>query len=232
MLPGSASSLAWHLLTRLGEIQILLPAMLAAAWIARREAPRMAGRWIGALAVAILLTTVTKVAFIGWGWGSAAWDFTGVSGHAMMAMSVLPLLLQLALPIPLRGAGLAAGAGLALAVAYSRVHLGAHSWSEVAAGISLGALVTALACTVGRIAPVQRARAIAFALLAAMAFSTVAAPPSRSHGLVTRLALALSGRARPYTRWQLHHPPRRPAPAAGLELARGAQVDSSAPAGG
>ena len=38
-------------------------------------------------------TTASKVAFIGWGLGLSALDFTGISGHAMIASAVYPLLL-------------------------------------------------------------------------------------------------------------------------------------------
>ena len=61
----TAPALAWHLLTRLGELQLLLPVLLAATWSLRRAAPRLAGRWLAAAAAAIALTTATKIAFLG-----------------------------------------------------------------------------------------------------------------------------------------------------------------------
>lgn len=199
--------IAWHLLTRLGELQILLPAMLIAAWTIRREAPRLAGRWTAAIVAAIGLTAATKIAFIGYGIGVAALDFTGISGHAVMAASVLPVLLHLSTGSPPgrpRYAGFIVGALLALAVAVSRLELHAHSLSEVVAGVALGALVSALALDAKRAPRLPLPRALAFVLLGAVALATLAAPPARTHDAVTRLALALSGRPQPYTRWQMH----------------------------
>lgn len=213
-MPPTPASIAWHLLTRLGELQILLPAMLVAVWTIRRDAPRLAGRWLVAIGAAIGLTAATKIAFIGYGLGIAALDFTGISGHAMMAASVLPMLLQLSTPSSLgreRYAGFAAGAALALAVAVSRLVLHAHSWSEVVAGIALGAAVSALALDDGRAPRLPLPRALALVVLAAVVLATLAAPPARTHDAVTRLALALSGRPQPYTRWQMHREQRQAA---------------------
>ncbi len=205
-MPPSAPSPAWQLLTRLGEIQIMLPAMAVAAWSIRRNAPRLAGRWVAGMAAAIALTTATKIAFIGWGWGAAALDFTGVSGHALMASGVLPLLLMLALPAAVdrfRVVGLGTGTILALAVALSRIVLGAHSWSEVVAGVALGTAVSATALATGTLPRIRLPAALAYALLAALVIAPATAPASRTHDVVTRIALALSGRPHPYTRWQM-----------------------------
>lgn len=209
----------WHLLTRLGEAQILLPALLAAcAWLAwRGGAPRLAARWLAGTALAATITTASKVAFMGYGLGSAALDFTGVSGHAMFAAAVLPPLLRLADHGPARrwgGPGVLLGVVLALAVAVSRVRVGAHSASEVVIGCALGLAVSlgALASSPG---PQGRPwRGVALLLLAWGALTVQAAPPSRTHDWVTRLSLAVSGRTVPYRRWELHHPrppQRRPA---------------------
>ena len=86
--------LFWHTVTRLGEAQLLLPALLAVtAWLAlRAQAPRVALVWLSTTAVAALLTTATKIAFIGYGLGYAPLDFTGISGHAMFSAAILPLL--------------------------------------------------------------------------------------------------------------------------------------------
>ena len=208
----TTSAPAWHWLTRLGELQIMLPMLLAAAWALRLEAPRLAGRWVVAAAAAILLTTASKVAFLGFGWGVAALDFTGVSGHALMATAVLPLLLHLSVrpwADGARGAGLAAGAALALAVTVSRVVLGAHSSSEAAAGLLLGGAVSAVALAAGPMPRLRLPPAFALALLAAVSFAVAEAPPSRTHDWVTRLALAVSGRPQPYTRWQMHRDQQR-----------------------
>ena len=268
----------WHQLTRLGEAQLLLPALLlTAVWLLRSPGGgRLAGVWLATTGAAALLTTATKVAFIGYGVGFAPLDFTGISGHAMFAAAVLPPLVLLAgsagLAAGVRGAGGLRGAGvlrgsdgadgsggaggrayhrslmlagyaLAGAVAVSRVRVGAHSWSEVAAGAALGALCSGAAlvsCRLPALRPtrwVSLALALALALVAWGVVAVTAAPPSTTHDLVTRLALAQSGRAQPYQRGEMQRAYRlrqpgadrlRP-PAAGLPPALGADAGSLQP---
>lgn len=177
----------WTLITRLGEAQLLLPLMLLAVlWLLLQRAPAQAALgWLAATVLAAGLTTASKVAFIGYGWGLPALDFTGFSGHAMFAAAIWPPLLRLAAAAwwpaqPRRG--VLAGGALAVLVAVSRVQVGAHSWSEVLAGL----LVLGVAW----------------------------APASRTHDWVTRLALASSGRSVPFQRWAPPPlPAARPAPA-------------------
>ena len=210
----------WLALTRLGEAQILLPVMLAVAvWLAwRLGARRAAGAWVASTALAAGLTTASKLAFLGHGIGWPALDFTGFSGHAMFAAAVLPPLLQsVAGAVPARqgaahdgrpgwdGWAWAAGYALALLVAVSRVAVSAHSWSEVIGGFALGAIASAVALRLGRPWPaLGRVRLLAPLLLAWALLGVAGAPPSPTHGWVTRLALAESGRAQPYQRWQMH----------------------------
>ena len=147
MLPwpavAASDHAAWSLIGRLGEAQLLLPAALAFAWwLARRsEARPLVQWWLSLMALAALVTTITKVAFIGWGVGNAAFDFTGVSGHAMFAAAVYPLLcagVAASRARPWRRAALLAGYALALLIGVSRVVDGSHSTSEVLAGLALG----------------------------------------------------------------------------------------------
>jgi membrane-associated phospholipid phosphatase len=197
----------WELITRLGEAQILVPAALLAALAMLRELaarPRVAV-WLGGLALVTAITAATKIAFIGWGLGSARLDFTGVSGHAMFATAIYPVLGH-RLGANLRGSastwGAALGFALAAVVGVSRVALGAHSWSEVIAGWLLGGAATlgVLARDAQRgIPPVWAAVLVAWLLV-----MPAGGPPSRAHSLVVRLSLALSGRDTPYTRADLH----------------------------
>lgn len=213
----------WGQITRLGEAQILLPAMaLALLWLWRQPGGRpLALAWLLATGVAASITTVSKVAFLGFGVGHAPLDFTGFSGHAMFAAALMPVLVRLAAG-PRSADGrrrvLLLGYLLALAVAVSRVKVGAHSVSEVVTGYLLGAAASALALRAGRWPALPLARWMPAALLAWALLGVMGAPASRTHDAVTRLSLALSGRDKPYQRWQMHrdHQRRQSPPAVSL----------------
>ena len=199
----------WHGITRLGEAQILLPTAFAMAlWLLwRARAGRLAGAWMLGIAAAAIVTTASKVAFIGYGWGWPAVDFTGVSGHAMFASVILPVACM-ALASGLAGwreaaghrAGLAVGVGLALLVGVSRAMVGAHSASEIVAGWVVGGVAAA---AVLRAAPLPTARLplwLPVVVSLWLGTASAKAPPSITHDLVTRGSLALSGRDEAYTR--------------------------------
>jgi len=200
----------WHMATRLGEAQILLPAaaLVAVALFRQRTSRPIAMRWGMLLALATAITTASKLAFIGWGVGWSAMDFTGFSGHSMYAAAVYPVLFAAVQPKRSRagqGAAIALGGLLALVVGYSRIAVGAHSWSEVISGLALGALVS-----IGTLAGSGLARTVQLSplapalLLAWMALTPLQMPPNQTHTWVTRLALTLSERTEPYTRQHLH----------------------------
>ena len=214
-------SLFWYTVTRLGEAQILLPAFFAGAlWLAfarpagargrlargdahahDHPARRSAWRWIAAIVATTAVTTVSKVAFLGFGVGIAALDFTGFSGHSMYATAILPVL---AAVVAGRG-GAVVGVLLALLITYSRVSLGAHSWSEAIAGLVLGAAAAGwtLADYLAHPGAVRAPWWLPLLLVAWLAVFPLRAPPSRTHDLVVSISLKLSGRARPYTRFEL-----------------------------
>ena len=198
----------WHFLTRLGEMQILLPAaFLACIPLLHEPTSRgFVGRWWLAVGLATLLTTATKLAFIGWGIGISALNFTGISGHAMFAAAVYPVLAALLasrLPPALQRLAFATGVTLAVGVGISRIEVGAHSMSEVIAGLALGGLVT-LAATWQRPLPRDATRPIFQLLVIAwMVLTPVHTPQSRSHYFVTRLSLMLAGHDVPHTRAEL-----------------------------
>jgi len=214
-------SLFWLAVTRLGEAQILLPAFLVGAlWLALARpagargriaqgaahahdhpARRSAWRWGAGIAVAGSVTTVSKVAFLGFGYGIAAIDFTGFSGHSMFAWAILPVIGAIGAGRP----GVAAGVLTAGLITYSRVDLGAHSWSEAFSGTLLGAAAAGwtLADYLAHPGAVRAPWWLPLLLVAWLALLPTHAPPSRTHGLVVSLSLELSGRPRPYTRFEL-----------------------------
>ena len=197
---------SWHLFTRLGEAQILLPldfAAMAWLWLGARQG-RLALRWLCCMGTAAILTTITKLAFIGWGIGSASWDFTGISGHAMFAAASFPMLAWVA--VLNRGTtaqrlGVAAAFLLAASIAYSRLPVHAHSPSEALSGFMLGSLASwfslrGLTGSHPAVLPLWLPTALAGALLAL----PVSAPAPRTHEWVTALSLELSGRDHPFRR--------------------------------
>jgi len=197
---------AWQLFTRLGEAQILLPAMAAAAlWLARTPATRAcAGRWVLSGSAVATLTLASKVAFIGFALGVAAIDFTGFSGHAMFAALVLPVLARSAAEPSARGLAVTAGYVLAAALALSRVVTDEHSVSESVSGFALGAAASAWTLWRGAAPASPLPRLLLLALAIWLLTLPAAAPPSRTHDWVTSLSLRVSGHARPYTRNDLH----------------------------
>ena len=218
---GEIHSLFWYAVTRVGEAQILLPAFVAGAlWLAfarpagargraargaahahDHPARRPALRWVAAVAATTAVTTASKVAFLGFGVGIAALDFTGFSGHAMYAWSILPVL---AAAVAGRR-GVPVGVTLALLITWSRVVLGAHSWSEAIAGMVLGAAAAGwtLADYLAHPGAVRAPWWLPLLLVAWLTLLPSHAPPSRTHGLVVSIALKVSGRSRPYTRFEL-----------------------------
>lgn len=225
----------WSFITRFGEAQILLPLTLALALLLWRRggATRLALGWLGSIAVVATITTVSKLAFIGWGVGSVQFDFTGISGHAMFAAAVYPVMFRLLPPgdghqaALWRALGLCTGAMLAALVGISRLMVDTHSVSEVVAGLALGLTASALTLrfarpAVDRAPPAPRwVPALVAAWLLVLPHS---APASRTHDLVTKLALSLSGRQVPYQRSDLLRrldtpAGRRPAPGGRFDAA-------------
>ena len=202
------------------KIIILLPAaLMTALWFVWRDrSPRLAAVWLGGIVVATLITTASKVAFLGYGLGWAALDFTGVSGHSMFAAAIYPLT-GVAIICAIAGLqaarwerlGLAAGVALALVVGLSRVAVDAHSWSEVVVGLLVGGAVTLVAARAERAPPARHSLWLPVVIFVWLGSASPNAPPSLTHGWVTRLALAVSGRAEPYTRADLLSPHVAPA---------------------
>ena len=208
----------WWRLTWLGDSGLLLPvAALIALWLASSRRTWPAGAlWVLIFGAASSLVLVSKLAFLGWGVGSARFNFTGISGHTMLSASVLPVALWL---LASRGThelrvGLAiVGWLLAAGIGVSRLAIYAHSGSEVVAGYLLGVVASASFLALQRRMDHPRLRASLVALSLMLPLLQIqpghAAP---THGLIERMAMHLAGIDRPYTREDLH----RPSKAAGL----------------
>lgn len=200
----------WHMITRLGEMQILLPAglLVLLPLLRRPDARALAAWWLALLGSAALVTTASKVAFIGWGIGAPEINFTGVSGHAMFAAAVYPLLLG-TLASNARPAGrqlaVAVGFALALLIGASRMVLGAHSLSEVLAGLLLGGVASTASLGLVRLPRALIGTAIPAVVALWFAFMPANAPPSLTHSMVTQFSLTLSGHSTPYLRGDMPH---------------------------
>jgi membrane-associated phospholipid phosphatase len=196
---------AWHVISRLGEAQILLPAALGLAlWLGLRAgSSRLSVAWMAGLGLAALITTITKIAFIGYGVGIPVINFTGVSGHAMFAAAVYPLVfgaLASGLSLPAQRKAVLFGAVLAVVIGISRVQIFAHSWSEVVTGLVLGGAASTTALWVAHMPHVRVPWWLPAMVAVWLLITPAEAPPSRTHDVVTRLSLAMSGRSEPYTR--------------------------------
>jgi len=194
----------WTLITDFGDSAVMLPAAVTIAlWLAAGGAWRAAFVWLTTFGTGVVLVAITKIAFMGWGVGSAQLDFTGVSGHTMLATSVTltaVYLLSRGLPRRHRRVLTAIGRTGTLAVAVSRVALEAHSVSEVCAGFAIGALVTGgFVLGARRLAPPQLAPGLMVAALAVVCVA-MHGHEAGTQGLIARLAVYLSGHGAPYTR--------------------------------
>lgn len=136
----------WMMVTHLGSSALLFPIALAiAACLFLGRSRQIAWLWLKIFLAGVLLVFVSKALFFGWGIGLKAIDFTGFSGHAMLAGAVYPTVAYLALHkrAPRMWPWIVAALGLiGLLVAISRVALNAHSVSEVISGLTIGYLVS------------------------------------------------------------------------------------------
>lgn len=201
----------WINVTALGSVGVMAPvALAAAAWLAVGYRWKYAFAWLGLLGAAGALVALTKIAFIGWGVGVRDWDFTGISGHALMSTATLPVALFVALlttPRVWRASGVALGLALGVLVGVSRVVLDAHSWSEVVAGCALGAVVALAFVAIAWRAEPGRVSGTPVAASLAAVVLLLHGIPVPTQQWITQIALGLSGHERPYVRarWKIRH---------------------------
>lgn len=196
----------WYSTSSFGGASVTVPLTLAIAlWLAVGYSWRIAGRWLVLIACAALVVTATKLAFLGWGIGVREWDFTGLSGHAMMSTAIYPVACFIAL-LPakpaIRVAGIAAGFGMGIAISFSRVVVEAHSPSEAIAGCLMGALIALLFIRSAWHAERRRSQLstvpVVVSLLVLMAaLHNIHVP---THRWVEHIALKVSGHTRPFVR--------------------------------
>jgi membrane-associated phospholipid phosphatase len=196
----------WQNLSLLGSLAVTGPIGIAiAVWLLVGKSWRLTLAWCALFGVGMAAVVMTKVAFIGWGVGVESVEFAGFSGHAMRAAAVFPVAFFLALRpqgAPARNVGLAAGVLLAVLISISRVFVDAHSVSEAVTGCLLGLAVAAgfvwFASTEGHLALSR----VLVALCIPILLISPRVEPVPTEQWVTKLALMLSGRDRPFTRQQ------------------------------
>ncbi|ALM86322.1 phosphatase PAP2 family protein [Bordetella sp. N] len=198
----------WVFLSDIGESRLLVPAAVVATLFLVSSERATVFKWACACALAASVVLVSKLAFLGWGYGWEALDFTGFSGHSMVSAAIYPVLgFALGNVHSARGArwGAAAGALLAILIGISRLYLNAHSPSEVISGLLIGGLASGVVLVKW---PDHRSGlrvgAVALGFLLSAAVSYGVAPKARTHDLVVIMALKLSGAEQPYTRQALN----------------------------
>lgn len=200
----------WNAISFTADMSVLGPAGVAiAVWLLVSKQWRLVLGWSLWYGGGMLLVVLSKLAFIGWGIGSASLDFTGFSGHAMRAGAVFPVLMYVVLqraPRSWRLAGVLLGVAYAVLVAISRVVVHAHSVSEAVSGCVLG-----LAMAFGFMWQARGAvnfavsHALALVSLGLMVLITFKAEPMPTEDWLQKIALHLSGHERIFSRadWKL-----------------------------
>ena len=194
----------WHWISALASMTVLGPAGVAIAlWLAIGSSWRLALAWCLLYGAGLGIVVLSKLAFIGWGIGINAADFTGFSGHAFRSAAVIPV----ACFVALRGVsrrtrlvGVGFGVAFALLVSVARVEGGEHSVSEAVTGTLLGLLVAFAFIHHARES--QRfvlSRSLVLASLCLLAL-TPRIEPVQTESVLTEAALYLSGHDRPFTR--------------------------------
>lgn len=132
-----------HILTYFGDSMLLIPtAVIMAVLISWKNSDhRAVWYWALAFCAAGAIVSLSKIAFLGFGIGSARFNFTGFSGHSAMSATLWPVMLWLLsgrLTSAWRGVAVAIGYLIPLMVGASRLILNYHSKSEVITGLILG----------------------------------------------------------------------------------------------
>jgi membrane-associated phospholipid phosphatase len=199
--------LNWISLTRLADTVVMLPAAgLCLIWLLMGGATRLALWWCVLLSGGLALVAATKIAFLGWNVGIPAWDFTGISGHAMRATAIMPVLLYLVsidASRRLRQGAVMSGMAFGVLIGVSRLMVNAHSPSEAIAGCLLGATVSTafLAITLTPTRPgLEMKPAPALPLLLLLLLPIVTAKPAPTERWLRSVAMTLSGHEKLYSR--------------------------------
>ena len=208
----------WNGISFAADMSVMGPAGVAIAlWLLVSRQWRLVLSWSLWYGGGLALVVLSKLAFMSWGVGSSALDFTGFSGHAMRAGAVFPVLMYVLLQRAeprWRNAGVLIGVAFAVLVAISRVVVQAHSVSEAVSGCVLGlALALGFMWNARGVVNFAVSHALALASLVLMVALSFKAEPMPTEQWLQKLAMVLSGHERVFSRedWKLAQDG-RPAP--------------------
>jgi membrane-associated phospholipid phosphatase len=198
------SNSTWQFITHLGSASLLMPCLgvaLIELWISHQKSAIY--QWIIALSIGVILTLISKVLFLGWGVGIASLNFTGISGHAFLATSIIPILFYSfsgGLQEKTKNNGFWIGLILSFLVGISRIILGMHSLSEVVSGWILG--LTVCIFVLNAIKYQEQRYSSLHLLILVFIVSIGSTTPNYlpTHDIEIKFALYLSGHDKPFTR--------------------------------
>lgn len=202
----------WTDLTNFGDAAAMLPAAAAITlWLVLGRSWRAAFVWILVMGLASAAVVASKIAFIGWGIGIQALDFTGFSGHSALATMILGVGAYLTFqPMPRAAqlSALALGFAVGIAVGVSRVALEFHSPSEVVAGCLLGLCAGFL--FIGFARPAFRLPSLTVGLGVSLCLLLLIIHGQRAptQQWIIQVALYVSGHSQPFDRTAWSNPAR------------------------
>ncbi len=194
----------WLHLSNLGDVVTMgFTAAMIAAGLLFGRAWRAACFWCLLIGMGMVLVVASKIAFLAWGCGICALNFTGFSGHATRAMAIAPVFLYLLLnraPRALQRVGVLLGVAFGFAIGVSRLVLHVHSLSEVVSGWMLGGGIAFLFIYSGR--SLQGVELKKFAVVTGVLVLSVLPGPGvgATQKVLVDFSLFLSGRVAVFSR--------------------------------
>lgn len=198
----------WQTATNLGTSQLLLPIMIIAVTILWYNNQHLSAyKWFVGLILVISITAISKIIFFGWGVGIESLDFIGVSGHTLLASSILPLSMLAFLSITghfksaVSYLGLFFGVVLSIYVGISRVVINAHSMSEVVVGWIFGFTMSAVVLRCIQLNQTSQKNRPPTALFIFVTLCCVLLINMPSTNKLSEFSATLAGHTKPYARW-------------------------------
>lgn len=203
----------WHWFTFFGDSMLLLPCAIIIVVLLfwKADTRRACWQWVLLFGLAGVIVSGSKLAFMGWGIGSRALDFTGFSGHSALSASIWPVMLWIlssrASPNGRRIA-VACGYLVALTIGISRLIIHVHSVAEVIAGLTLGFAISTsfLMLQYRRHTHIHTLSNGQIAVVLVLPLILIAqGKKAPTQGLLEHIALTIAPVEKVYTRWDLQH---------------------------